>query len=254
MGLLDRRGDRGGALRVYSEWQARLAEEFGVEPDPETRKLARRIQASRKGESNEPLSEEPLPYVDVAATAPALATTPVETRVAGGSLATRSVWRTWAPYIGIGVLIGVLGAGGAIMRLRDDSGRPNSIAVLPLTVIGDSTPGGVAQAVAEEMTTALAQDSTLIVHSASDARDPTPDRDAGRIGRNLGVAYVVVGAVQRGGERVRVTLQLVETRNAVAAWARSFEVDASNAGLLGQRIASDAAPVISSVIARSRLP
>jgi len=51
--LLDRAGDRGGALRVYSEWQARLFKEYGVEPAPETRKLARRVQSARKGESHE---------------------------------------------------------------------------------------------------------------------------------------------------------------------------------------------------------
>jgi len=51
--LLDRHGDRGGALRVYSEWQARLLAEYNVEPAPETRKLARKVQAARKGESHE---------------------------------------------------------------------------------------------------------------------------------------------------------------------------------------------------------
>ena len=250
MELLDRRGDRSGALRVYAEWQARLAEEFGVEPDPETRKLARRIQAARKGESNEPtLAREPLPNVD--ASVPI--SSPTETRIVSASSTSQPGRRRWALYIGIAVLIGVFGAGGAIMRLPRDSGRPNSIAVLPLAVIGDSTPRGIAQAVAEELTTALAQDSSLVVRSASDARDPTRDRDVARIGRDLGVAYVVVGAVQRGGERLRITLRLVDTRNAVAAWARSFEVEVASAGLLGQRIASDATPDISSLIARSRL-
>ena len=53
MELLDRRGDRGGALKVYGEWQARLMEDYGVEPAPETRKLANRVRAARKGESHE---------------------------------------------------------------------------------------------------------------------------------------------------------------------------------------------------------
>ena len=53
MELLDRRGDRSGALKVYGEWQARLLEDYGVEPAPETRKLANRVRAARKGESHE---------------------------------------------------------------------------------------------------------------------------------------------------------------------------------------------------------
>jgi DNA-binding SARP family transcriptional activator len=51
--VLDRYGDRAGALRLYTEWRARLQAEYGAEPAPETRKLVRKVQAHRKGESAE---------------------------------------------------------------------------------------------------------------------------------------------------------------------------------------------------------
>jgi DNA-binding SARP family transcriptional activator len=43
--LLDRQGDRAGALRAYSEFAARLEKEFGVEPSAETRAM---MEAVRK--------------------------------------------------------------------------------------------------------------------------------------------------------------------------------------------------------------
>lgn len=43
--LLDRAGDRATALRTYASFAARLREEFGVEPSPETRELVGQIRA-----------------------------------------------------------------------------------------------------------------------------------------------------------------------------------------------------------------
>ncbi len=42
-------------------------------------------------------------------------------------------------------------------------------------------------------------------------------------GRRLGVAYVVDGSVQRGLGRLRVTLRLVRTSDAVALWAGTYD-------------------------------
>jgi DNA-binding SARP family transcriptional activator/TolB-like protein len=241
MGLLDRRGDRGGALRVYAEWQTRLAEEFSVEPDPETRKLARRIQAARKGESNEPpFTNESLPRVH--ARAAVVDPPPVEPPVAARVSVTVTRSR-WLPYVGVGVLAGILvGAGGALMRAPDVPDLPNSLAVLPLTPIGDSTLRSLAELVSEEMTTALAQDSSLTVRSAIGAVDP-----------RRGAAYLVAGGIQRVAGKLRVTLRLIDTRTSVTAWARSVELEESDAGLLGQRVASASAPAIAAVIKKTRL-
>ena len=41
LALLDRAGDRSGALRLYEEFVARLKEEFDAEPSPETVALVR---------------------------------------------------------------------------------------------------------------------------------------------------------------------------------------------------------------------
>ncbi len=249
MGLLDRRGDRGGALRVYTEWRARLAEEFGVEPDPETRKLARRVQASRKGESHEASPVQ----VPVAFAESSSATSPEDVTAARVPTPARSTRRNWFPYVGIGVLVGVLvGVGVAFTRLPRFSGEANSIAVLPLRPIGDSALRVLAESIAEEMTTALARDSNLIVRSAPRVLDLRYSGDAIRTGRELAVAYLVDGGVQRSTGKVRVTLRVTATQNAVTVWAASFEADSIESGVLGQRVGSEATAAISSIIAGSR--
>lgn len=50
------------------------------------------------------------------------------------------------------------------------------------------------------------------------------------IGRELGVRYVVEGSVRREGERVRVSAQLVDTRDQTQLWSESF--DRAGAGAL----------------------
>jgi serine/threonine-protein kinase len=44
MGLLDRAGDRSGALRLYDDFAQRLRADFSAEPSPETMALVRQLQ------------------------------------------------------------------------------------------------------------------------------------------------------------------------------------------------------------------
>ena len=44
--MLDRAGDRAGAMRVYEEFATRLRQDYGVEPSPETLALVRKMRAS----------------------------------------------------------------------------------------------------------------------------------------------------------------------------------------------------------------
>jgi DNA-binding SARP family transcriptional activator/tetratricopeptide (TPR) repeat protein len=50
--LLDRHGDRSGALAVYDQLVRRLAAEYGVEPSPETRALVAKVRARRSAPSH----------------------------------------------------------------------------------------------------------------------------------------------------------------------------------------------------------
>jgi TolB-like protein len=52
--------------------------------------------------------------------------------------------------------------------------------------------------------------------------------DTKQIGRELGVRYVLEGEVQRWGNRVRVTAQLIDAETDTHLWAERFEGDASD--------------------------
>jgi hypothetical protein len=44
-----------------------------------------------------------------------------------------------------------------------------------------------------------------------------------QIGRELGVRYVLEGSVQRGGNRLRVNVQLIEAESGAHLWAERFD-------------------------------
>src|SRR4029077_20518354 len=50
--------------------------------------------------------------------------------------------------------------------------------------------------------------------------------DLKRIGRELGVQYVVEGSIRRSGERLRVTAQLIEADTGNNIWAERYDRDA----------------------------
>ena len=47
--------------------------------------------------------------------------------------------------------------------------------------------------------------------------------DVKRVGRELGVRYVLEGSVRKGGNRVRITVQLVEAESGAQLWADRFD-------------------------------
>jgi len=68
--------------------------------------------------------------------------------------------------------------------------------------------------------------------------------DLTELGRKLGTAYVADGGIQRGGDKVRVTLRLVRTSDAVAIWAASADIAAAELATGGQRLAVEFAAAL----------
>jgi adenylate cyclase len=52
--------------------------------------------------------------------------------------------------------------------------------------------------------------------------------DAKRIGRELGVRYVLEGSVRRTGDQVRVNIQLIDAESGAHIWANRFDTDRAN--------------------------
>lgn len=240
MSLLDQHGDRGGALRVYSDWQARLKAEYDVEPAPETRKLARKVQAARKGESHE-----------TPPTGQFLAPVPPPVAAVTGSAHLPARAHRW---LALGATILVLATLGVVAVTRGPGSRaapPFSIAVLPLRTIGDTALSAAAEGVAEELTTALVLLQGLSVRSMPRASAAVADGgDASRLGRRLGVAYLLDGGVQRASGRLRITLRLIRSADAMAVWAGSYDEEATDLVAAARNVAQEAARIIQLQVVR----
>ena len=63
------------------------------------------------------------------------------------------------------------------------------------------------------------------------------DVAVGEIGRQLGVAHVLEGSVQRAGERLRISARLVATRSGYQLWAENYDASATDLFDVKSRIA-----------------
>ena len=100
-----------------------------------------------------------------------------------------------------------------------------SIAVLPFdNMSGDPAQEYFADGVVESITAALSRIRAffVIARNSAFAYKGRP-MNVRAIGRELGVAYVLEGSVQRAGNRVRITVQLVETTGGAHLWAEKYD-------------------------------
>jgi adenylate cyclase len=65
-----------------------------------------------------------------------------------------------------------------------------------------------------------------------------------QVGRELGVRYVLEGSVRRGGNRVRITAQLIDALSGAHLWADRFDGDLKDVFELQDHVANSAAGVI----------
>jgi len=100
-----------------------------------------------------------------------------------------------------------------------------SIAVLPFdNMSGDPDQEYFADGVVEALTAALSRIRSFFVIARNSAYSYKGRAvDVCSIGRELGVAYVLEGSVQRAGGRVRITVQLIETEGGTHIWAEKYD-------------------------------
>ncbi|MBL4709378.1 MAG: hypothetical protein JKY48_13155, partial [Flavobacteriales bacterium] len=100
------------------------------------------------------------------------------------------------------------------------TGKP-SVAVLPLNNISDDPEQAyLADGIAEDVITLLSRNPRFFViarNSSFTYRGQAVDIRA--VGKELGVRYVVEGSLRKIGERLRVTIQLIDTANGQHLWA-----------------------------------
>jgi serine/threonine protein kinase/Tol biopolymer transport system component/tetratricopeptide (TPR) repeat protein len=102
---------------------------------------------------------------------------------------------------------------------------PGSVAVLPFRLLGaDSTSDGyLGIGITDALITKLSNVGRISVRSTSAVTKYAAVSDPVAAGRELGVEHVLEGRIQKLGERVRVTVQLVEVKTGSPVWAASFD-------------------------------
>jgi TolB-like protein/DNA-binding winged helix-turn-helix (wHTH) protein/tetratricopeptide (TPR) repeat protein len=134
-----------------------------------------------------------------------------------------------------------------------------SIAVLPFSVLSATAADGAqlfADGVAEDVLDRLAQLPRLqVVARTSSFAFRDAAQDAKRIGRALGVLWLLEGSVRRDGERVVVSAQLVDASSGYRRWNARFERPLSDLFALQDEIArSVAAQVVQRIEPGTPLP
>jgi eukaryotic-like serine/threonine-protein kinase len=129
------------------------------------------------------------------------------------------------------VAVVLAAAGGFLWRAgRSGELQAASVAVLPFVDLSPERSNTyLGDGMAETLINALANVEGLGVAARTSAfsfRDAP--KDVRRIGRELGVATVLEGSVQRAGDRLRVTAQLVKTADGLHLWSESFDRDAKD--------------------------
>ena len=131
--------------------------------------------------------------------------------------------------IGARVVKGRAGNGGAAGN-RATGAEIHSLAVLPLdNLSGDKGQDYFADGMTDELTTMLAKDSTLrLVSRTSVMQYKGVHRPLREIAGALGVDGVVEGSVARNGDKVHMTLQLIQGRSDTHVWAESYDRNAND--------------------------
>jgi TolB-like protein/DNA-binding winged helix-turn-helix (wHTH) protein len=159
----------------------------------------------------------------------------------------------------IGIVIGVTATAALLVLLaltpasvwrklagKTDVPQIRSIAVLPLdNLSGDPAQEYFADGMTEELITDLSQISALRVAShRSVLRYKKSDKTVPEVARELNVDAVIEGSVQRTGDRVRITAQLIYAPQDKNIFAKSYERDFGDALALQATVAAAVADEI----------
>jgi len=121
-----------------------------------------------------------------------------------------------------------------------------SIAVLPFAnMSGDPEQEYFADGMVEEIITALSRIRWLFVIARNSTFTYKGQAvDVKQVGRELGVRYVLEGSVRKGGNRVRITGQLIDAMTGAHLWADRFDGSLEDVFELQDKIAVSVAGII----------
>lgn len=244
MRLLYERGDRVGALRQYQICADTLQHQLQIEPDASTKALFDEIkqdEADSRIRSADESVEQPK---DEEAPSPI----------------SRTAMRRWFVPVVAASVVFVFGAGAivwiapwaplaepAAQYCTTLASKP-SIAVLPFKNLSDDGKENyLSEGITDDIITRLARRPDMIVTArTSSAAVVNKSLTVPEIGRKLGVAYILEGSVQKSGNRMRITNQLIETETGSHLWAERYDRDVKDVFAMQDEIAHRVATELAS--------
>lgn len=222
--LLDRAGNRAGALEAYDAFRQHLESELELEPSPETRALVARI-TSRKEMAHADATRESGERIlagRISGDGPAAHAISAHESSPRSDRAVATATKLWRRSpVSIAAAAAVLVLGGSMIATRRNppggNDRSRSIAVLPFTVQGDPKYGYLAEGVADLLGAQIADgrslrsaDAQLVLGLARRTRDVQQPDAARSLARRVGADEYVLGNVVEIGGRVEVDASLYD--------------------------------------------
>jgi tetratricopeptide (TPR) repeat protein len=244
--LLDRLGDRAGAIHEYEAFARQVREDYDLEPSPETQELASAIRSRRLPNGavgNDGL--EPVPAAAPGGDAQAHA-------------GTRAPVQTWRGRVALATVTMVMAAGGWLAYSNLPGNRtvlaapvdPKSMAVLPFTNLDEDTSEDyLAAGVEEDILDLLSAISDIRVFPANGVYpNATEETSLRAIGKHLGVAALLQGSVRRDGDRVQVTVKLVDVESQELIWGNSYSEEMANIFAIESEVARGVAVAVGATL------
>jgi len=130
-----------------------------------------------------------------------------------------------------------------------------SIAVLPFAnMSGDPEQEYFADGMVEEIITALSRIRWLFVIARNSSFTYKGQAvDVKQVSRELGVRYVLEGSVRKGGNRLRITGQLIDALSGAHLWADRFDGELEDVFELQDKIAISVAGVIEPTLRQAEI-
>ena len=232
---LEAMGEPGGVClssSAYDQMRGRIEAEFVDLGEQALKNIARPVRAYA---------------LTPAAIAAAKAESPAPAAGGQAGATSRFASRRW-PALAATLVAAVLAAGayawhaglaprllGALVAEDEIATAPRlSIVVLPFeNLSGDKEQDYFADGLTDDLTTDLSHlDGSFVIARGTAFTYKGKAADAKKVGRELGVRYVLEGSVRRVGELIEINAQLISTETGTHVWADRFEGERSKLGQL----------------------
>jgi TolB-like protein/DNA-binding winged helix-turn-helix (wHTH) protein/Tfp pilus assembly protein PilF len=157
----------------------------------------------------------------------------------------------WVVAAGVATLLLVAVVAWLLVHPVAEPAPIRSLAVLPLQSFS-ADHEYFADGMTETLTTNLAKIRALKVIARTSVDRLDPNLSVREIGSKLGVATVVEGGVQRVGDRVRINVQLIDSKTEAHLWAETYdrELTAANIFAIQSEIATTVADALRATLSQ----